>query len=412
MPYLILVKTEGTGAATGPDFNTVKTIDNPNPFGTTDTDLFGGPVDVSDNYALVGAIYEDESGQSNSGKAYIFNPSTGALLQTLDNPNDYSTAAGDEFGGSVAVNDSYAVVTATYEDAVEGNSRGKVYIFNPSTGGLVHTIDSPDPVNSGAFGGGLGLSDTHLIIGTLNGSGKDVWIFNPSTGGLVQTITNPDPDGDGVWNGNFGDGAVDISTSYAIVGAKTQAEKVSGGKAGRAFIFNPTTGALLQTLNHPNPASFGGQDEYFGAAVAITDNYAVVGAPRYVPDPNTQFYGGEVYVFNPSTGALLHTLQNPNDYGSVSADVFGASVDVSGDKIIVGAPGEKSADGSNSGKVYIFNASTGALENTLQNPNAYGTQANDQFGESVGISGSYAIAAARFENDAGGNLSGKAYIYG
>ena len=48
---------------------------------------------------------------------------------------------------------------------------------------------------------------------------------------------------------------------------------------------------------------------------------------------------------------------------------------------------------------------------TLHNPNAYGTSANDQFGYSVSVDGNYAIIGAPYEDDAGGTNSGKAYVY-
>ena len=48
---------------------------------------------------------------------------------------------------------------------------------------------------------------------------------------------------------------------------------------------------------------------------------------------------------------------------------------------------------------------------TYNNPNAYGTSADDNFGFSVAISGNYAIVGAYGEDDAGGTYSGKAYVY-
>jgi len=48
---------------------------------------------------------------------------------------------------------------------------------------------------------------------------------------------------------------------------------------------------------------------------------------------------------------------------------------------------------------------------TLDNPNAYDTSLNDQFGVSVAISETYTVVGAYGEDDAGGTGSGKAYIY-
>ena len=60
---------------------------------------------------------------------------------------------------------------------------------------------------------------------------------------------------------------------------------------------------------------------------------------------------------------------------------------------------------------YIYNVTSGALVHTLDNPNAYNTSGGDRFGGSVAISGNLAIVGAYSEDDAGGNTSGKAYIY-
>ena len=54
---------------------------------------------------------------------------------------------------------------------------------------------------------------------------------------------------------------------------------------------------------------------------------------------------------------------------------------------------------------------TGSLLHTLNNPNAYGTSADDYFGYSVSISGTNVIVGAYGEGDAGGSVFGKAYLY-
>ena len=48
---------------------------------------------------------------------------------------------------------------------------------------------------------------------------------------------------------------------------------------------------------------------------------------------------------------------------------------------------------------------------TYNNPNAYGTSADDYFGFSVAISGNRVVVSANLEGDAGGTNSGKAYVY-
>ena len=107
----------------------------------------------------------------------------------------------------------------------------------------------------------------------------------------------------------------------------------------------------------------------------------------------------------------IQTYSNPNAYGTSADDVFGRAVAISGNYAIVGAYGEGDEGGTNSGKVYIFDVTTGSLLHTLHNPNAYSTSASDYFGYSVAISGNRVVVGTYGEDDAGGTYSGKAYFY-
>jgi hypothetical protein len=333
------------------------TLDNPNAYNTSGSDAFGSSVSICDNYAIVSAQLEDDAGGISSGKAYILNPSTGALLYTLDNPNPYSTSANDRFGVSVSICDNYAIVGAYQEDKVGGSNSGKAYIFNPSTGALLHTLDNPSAY----------------------GTAAEDW---------------------------FGI-RVSICDNYAIVGAYTE-DDAGGANSGKAYIFDPSTGNLLHTLDNPNAYNTSAND-YFSYSLSICDNYAIVGAR--LEDDAGGSSSGKAYIFNPSTGALLYTLDNPNAYSTSGGDNFGYSVSICDNYAIVGAYEEDDAGGTDSGKAYIFDPSTGNLLYTLDNPNAYNTSANDKFGSSVSISNSHAIVGAYLEDDAGGTSSGKAYIF-
>ena len=107
----------------------------------------------------------------------------------------------------------------------------------------------------------------------------------------------------------------------------------------------------------------------------------------------------------------IQTYNNPNAYGTSADDYFGFSVAISGNRVVVGADGEGDAGGTQSGKAYIFDATTGSLLHTLNNPNADGTSAGDVFGKAVAISGNLALIGVPYEDDAGGTDSGKAYVY-
>ena len=398
------------------------TLRNPNAYDTRTNDNFGHSVAILGNYAIVGTPQEDDAGGLRSGKAYIFNVTTGAHIQSLGNPNPYSTSIEDYFGYKLAVSGDYAIVSAIGEDDAAPTAygypqSGKAYIFNVTTGVLLHILDNPNAGVVGnpttfyqdQFGSSVAISGNYAIVGAIgeDGGGDDsgkVYIYNVTTGALLFTLNNPNPYSTGTYDW-FSE--VAVSGDYAIVGAYGEGE-AGNNYSGKAYIFNVTTGALVHTLNNPNAYDTSANDE-FGYEVAMSGNYAIVGVR--LEDDAGGTSSGKAYIFNVTTGALVHTLNNPNAYDTSAGDAFGMSVAISDNYAIIGATGEDDAGGTSSGKAYIFNVTTGALVHTLDNPNAYGTSANDQFGSSVAISGNYAIVSTYLEDDAGGTSSGKAYIF-
>ena len=385
------------------------TLDNPNPYGTASDDNFGYSVAISGDYAIVGAPAEDD-GVSFSGIAYIFNVVTGSLIHTLRNPE--SNKSSNFYGWSVAMSGNYAIVGAVYTD----NSSGKAYIYNVTTGALVHTLTNPNAYNTPAndqFGNSVAMSGNYAIVGapfeddpSRNDSGK-AYIFNVTTGALLFTLNNPNAfgqaDGD-----NFGH-SVAVSGNYAIVGAIGEDDAALGGgngsNSGKAYIFDVTTGALVHTLDNPNAHATTSADS-FGKSVAISGNYAAVGVPNEDNAGGTD--SGVVYVFNVTTGALVHTLVNQNLVGTAQGDTFGTSISMDSYVIFVGAPAED-VGGNYGGGIYMYDVTTGAL--IL--PSIFysnGAQTQDQLGTSVSVSGSYAIAGA-FNQYSNGGYGGACKIF-
>ena len=331
----------------------------------------------------------------------------GTLLWTIADPNDYGTAVGDKFGFSVGASSTQVIAGAVSEDTVSTNSSGKAYIFNASTGVLVHTLDNPSPFNSDQFGNTSDISDTYAIVGAPSGQGGidgEAFIFNASTGALLWTLANPNLY-DTAPQDEFGE-SIAISDSYAVVGAPEEKSGIGSNGSGAVYIFNPVTGALLWSIPNPSATS---ADDKFGFSVGVTDTHVIVGAPQHedAPDSNE----GIAYIYTASTGALLHTLSDPNPYGTVDNDRFGQDVGISDNYAIVGASGEADAGGTYSGKAYIFNVSTGALLHTLDNPNHHGTSVSDQFGKKVDITDTYAVVSALQETGTVGVSVGIAYIF-
>jgi len=237
------------------------------------------------------------------------------------------------------------------------------------------------------------------------GGGGAVSSADFSSTTLTYTLDNPNPYADS--NSDQFGYVVAISTNYAIVTAPAE-DEAAGSQSGKAYIFDLSDGSLLYTLDNPNAYDTAGSD-FFGRAAAITDTHAIVGT--YFEDDANGTTSGKAYIFDLSDGSLLYTLDNPNPYGTSTDDRFANSVAINDSYAIVGSPYEDEAGGDDSGKAYIYNLSDGSLAYTLDNPNAYDTVAGDRFGEAVAINSGYVIVGAPGEDDAGGTFSGKAYVF-
>ncbi len=321
-------------AATGAPFTT---LSNPAP---AVSDFFGWSVAISGNLAVVGA-YQDDALTTNSGTAYVFNGTTGALAATLSNP---TPAMGDSFGWSVAISGNLAVVGAFQDDLLTSNS-GAVYVFNATTGALATTIANPIATAFDQFGASVAISG-NLVVAGANGDDAgatdagEAYVLNATTGALVAILVNPAP----AVNDQFGN-SVAISGNLAVVGAR--GDDAGATDAGTAYVFNATTGALVATLSNPTPAV----GDNFGYSVAIFGNQAVVGA--YADDTGAS-NAGTAYVFNATTGTLLATRTNP---APGADDRFGNSVAISGNLAVIGAYGDN-VGAVDAGTAYTFSCTT------------------------------------------------------
>ena len=202
--------------------------------------------------------------------------------------------------------------------------------------------------------------------------------------------------------------SVAISGVYAIVGANSDNEGFVGGSA-TIFKRNSGTGVWESQgkLTNPNPAN----SDLFGSSVAISGEYAIVGA--YGDDEGIGLTNnGSATIFKRNSGTGVWESQgkltNPS---AANSDLFGVSVAISGDYAIVGAYFDDELGFTENGSATIFkrNSGTGVWESQgkLTNPSAANS---DLFGYSVAISGDYAIVGAR-SDDEGFTDNGSATIY-
>ena len=130
-------------------------------------DWFGYSVSLSGNYAIVGAPESYDNGQM-TGAAYVFARSDGSWSEVArliaDDGGDY-----DYFGRDVFMDGDYAVVGALYDDD-NGTNSGSAYIFQQSGGtwSQVAKLVASDNDRLDNFGCSVSLSDGYAIVGAIN----------------------------------------------------------------------------------------------------------------------------------------------------------------------------------------------------------------------------------------------------
>jgi len=144
-------------------------------------------------------------------------------------------------------------------------------------------------------------------------------------------------------------------------------------------------------------ASDGAAGDYFGYSVAIGSGRIVVGA--YGDDVGANTNQGSVYIHD-LNGNLLNKITASD---GANTDLFGFSVAIGGDRIVVGALNGSSAYGS----AYIFDLDGNQLAKLTASDGA----ANDSFGNSVAI-GSDIIVVGAYRDAVGANTNqGSVYIF-
>lgn len=186
--------------------------------------------------------------------------------------------------------------------------------------------------------------------------------------------------------------------------------------------------AFDQRYTKPNNPT---AEDQFGSSVALSGDLLAVGVPfesgvdPQDPEGGNLSQSGAVYVFRRESTVWVQDAylkaSNPDEL-----DRFGASVALSGDTLIVGAPGESSADAANpqsddaidSGAAYVFRRSdTGWQEEAYLKAENLG--ASDLFGTSVAIDGDTVAVGATGESstsaslpaDNGARNSGAVYVF-
>jgi len=185
-------------------------------------------------------------------------------------------------------------------------------------------------------------------------------------------------------------------------------EKGGKAKAGAVHVYGVSDGVLDRTLHHSTETPR--KNQYFGGSIAAVDGSGGAGTAVAIGARGNDAEGrfvGSVQVFNPATGAHLRTISNPSaaTAGGGVGDAFGAFTASLGDKIAVSSHRHDAGEKSNVGRVYVHSVSTGALLHTIENPDP---DAKDEFGRMLAAfeddTGEYVYVGSREHNDRRGAM--------
>ena len=387
------------------------------PAGDVDfADQLGNDVAISGNYAIAGAYYDDNqrrNANQRAGAAYIYENVGGNWNQMIKiTATERRKSAW--FGHSVDISGNWAIVGAPNEkeDANDGGrpitKAGAAYMYRLVGNQWVffQKIVSPDRSNSDNFGWDVAVNGRYVLVSAtgededangvhMNNAGA-VYVFRlvGNAWTMVSKLVAPDR----TPNQTFGRSIeVDVN-GRIIVGTDREKRDIAGlspfTNCGAAYIYEETSAnsnnwTVGQKLVH-QPVTERGTERYFGYSVAIDGDIAVVGA--YL-QPTGGVKKGAVYIYV-RIGGFWQAMRNGritmND--AVNADKFGYSVDLSGSNLVVGCPWYDRG-GRNGGAAFVYNINPPLDRVTLTNT-FLAANGSESMGWSVGMDGGQVIAGA------------------
>jgi hypothetical protein len=187
---------------------------------------------------------------------------------------------------------------------------------------------------------------------------------------------------------NYFGSAVAIDADVALLGTTSWDQS--------AYVFERHDGTWLEIVKLTEVT---GQN--FGSVLAVSEGTLLVGVPT--DDVNTSG-DGSVYTYTKVGGLWTFTQRlSPDNWGQ--NHYFGQGLDIDGDHAVIGAPGFNYLRGT----AFVFERSDGIWEQIAM---LLGSDSalSDQFGRAVSVSGDYALIGAPY-NDAMGDSSGAVYAF-
>lgn len=376
-----------------------------------DSDPFAVSVAVSGNTVVVGAV----GANSLQGAAYVFVKPPGGWADVVPTAQAAKLTAsdgapGDELGTSVAIDGGTIIAGASERKLGTNDRQGAAYLFGEPPGGWADATETAeltagDGEADDALGQSVAISGATAVAGAPGhaplGAGHHgaAYVFvKPRRGWrsfvnehcCQQTAELTSSDGPA---GNLLGSSVAISGDTIVAGAPT----LSGAAPGAAYVFvRPATGWADALQDAKLTAGDGVPGDYLGTSVAIDGGTIVAGAPHHFAGDSD--FLGAVYVYVRPAGGWTGGVESAEaavDRGQPVHEL-GASVAISGNRVVAGAPGLPTA-----GAAYEFVMPSGGWASTphICCPAARFTASDPSaqlvFGDEVAVSGDTIVAGTK-----------------
>lgn len=198
--------------------------------------------------------------------------------------------------------------------------------------------------------------------------------------------------------------AVSASGDFIMAGARSD-DIGANVNQGSVYLYKHQNDSWVHQIKLT--ASDGKANDNFGNAVAISGDFAVVGA--YLHDVGAKPDQGAAYVYRRQGAAWFFQAKLVANDGE-AGDFFGNAVAIHNDYIAVGAYGDDIGGNVNQGSVYVFKRN-GSTWNQQVKLSAADGGASDNFGVSVAIYGNTLVSGC-YRKDIGSNADqGAAYVF-
>ena len=368
------------------------------------SDRFGRSVSISNDFLIVGAYQEDEDASGNNplngaGSAYVFKRDVAGTWNEVQKIVASDRGAGDRFGQAVSIDGDYLIVGANLEDedATASNtlsSSGSAYIFEKDGSdnwSEVQKITASDRQANDQFGWSLSISGSYAVVGayfedddvnganTLNNSGSAYIFERDGSGNWIQVdkvVASARADND-----QFGY-SVSILGNFIAIGSigddEDENETNTFNDAGSVYVYIRDGSG---NWNHEAKVVTTDRAEFdaFGRSVSLSGNYLAVGADEEDEDTNgsnTLSNAGSAYLFSRNSSGNWSQNQKLSASDRAVDDVFGWSVALDNENLVVGAYLEdEDVSGSSTlasaGSVYFFENPTLSIEDELSLKNEF-----------------------------------------